>query len=248
MSNHDTKTAIRERMSRTGENYTTARRALQDAPPETGFMAQAVKTTAPAVIQAFRRRALIFRLWDERRAEFASRIAGDSSIYTRRDPFSNAIDMTALDGPRPTGHGRWKAGPHGRGWVPAKGNPLAPEFETLTQSPLLPIPGMPDAVFAGNWVIPFRPFEQDGTIWVYSARDPLDGLTLDHFHSRFTHPWEKVRPSDALSAAEDWNAQNAGTRRAPLKAEERATAQQCVDDLKQEQVKRQAEMRATLGI
>ena len=31
MTNHDKKAAIRERMARTGENYTTAKRAIEQA-------------------------------------------------------------------------------------------------------------------------------------------------------------------------------------------------------------------------
>lgn len=250
MSNHDAKTATRQRMARSGENYTTARRALQEGNPEPGFVSNAVRTTSPEVLDAFRLRGTVFRLWTERQGEFARRITGETSIYTRPEVFSSATEMTSLASERPTGHGRWKAGRKGLGWVPAKGNPLEDEFETLRLPPLVPVPGMPDAVHAGNRIFRVAPFEHDGAVWVYFSRDPLEGLTLDHTDraSLFHHPWVKTRPSEALAAAEAWNEQRIGTRRPPLTDADREAAQRAVDEIEREREESRARMRTALGL
>lgn len=250
MSNHDARTATRQRMAHTGENYTTARRALQEGAPEPGFLPEAARTTAPEVLAALHLRSIVFRLWNERRGEFAQRITSDTSVYTRPDTFSNATEMTALASDRPIGHGRWKAGPKGLGWVPAKGNPLGDEFETLISAPLVSVPGMPDAVHAGNRIYRVTPYEHDGAAWVRFARNPLDGLTLDHADraSLFRHPWASARPSEALAAAEAWNEQHAGTTRPPLTDAEREAAQHALARMEREREERRVRMRTALDL
>lgn len=242
MSKHNTKTAIRERMKATGENYTTARRALSEGP--TFFLSRCVRTNAPEVLEAIAQRKAMARYLAEQRKALALECNGQESFYVRAD---NSIvpEMTALAGDKPTGHGRWKKSPNGKGWVPAKGNPLASRYESLAKPPTLPIPGMPDVLFVGSYLLYCHPLVHDGYAWVGLGHDPE--VNTAELRDGFSAPWKPVRPSEYQKAVEGYNDFVRGLSVPPATPEEIEQGRLVFERLVQQRHDQRAKMRESLA-
>lgn len=216
MSSHNTKTAVRERMASTGENYTTARRALTseaESPPVALFYAQYVRTNAPQVLEALHQRISLGRYVAQERVALARECNGQEGFFVSSR--GEVPDMTALAGEKPS-TGRWKKAARGKGWAPAEGNPVKGQWDSLARIPEPSVPGMPQDFLLGPYIWNVRPFLHDGYAWVGLHDDPSKYASGPvHSSEAFAPPWEIVRGSDYLRAVEDYNDSVRGKPRPP---------------------------------
>lgn len=220
MSKQTLKTAIRDHQKRTGRNYTTARREVLSAEHDTSpapFMAQAASTTDPAVLQALADLDLLERYFYYLRGDFVERITGDGKFYGSRSAFDSSPvpRMVSVDSEeKPKGEfGRWKQGPHGRGWVPAANSKMEEEFESLNEVPRVKIPGTEQVqgILLGNYLITPLIFALDGTAWLRFNNDP-EGHPDLRDDDLIGSNWVRERNSSAMRAIEDRKERTGGVR------------------------------------
>lgn len=247
MSKQNLKTAIRDHQKRTGVNYTTARREVLSTEHDTSpapFIAQAASTTDPEVLQALEDIYLLERHFFHLRAEFTKRVTGSDKFFSRREAFfwSPIPEFCAVGGEeKPCGDfGRWKQGPHGRGWVPAKNSKMEAEFDTLNGVPNIPLPGADEvrSIFLGNYVLSPIFLALDGKAWLRFSQNPEGHPDLQD-RERIGTNWVRERHSDAVRAIEDWNSRNSGKRLLPLDESEKER----VEFLLAEEARRKEERR-----
>lgn len=247
MSKQTLKTAIREHQKRTGVNYTTARREVLSEEHDTSpapFISQAASSTDPAVIQALADQYLLERYFFHLRVEFVERVTGDSKFYAHKSAFNSTtvphlLSLEAEDKPKGE-FGRWKQGPRGRGWVPAKNSAMEEEFDALNKVPSVPIPGTEEVqgMLLGHYLVTPQIFAIDGKAWLRFGNSPEGHPDLTDRHRIGTN-WVRERHSDAVRAIEDWNERFAGKPLLPLDDDERER----VAFLFSEQERRDAERR-----
>lgn len=249
MSKQNLKASIREHQKRTGSNYTTARREVLSEEHDTSpqpFISQAASTTDPEVIRALEDINLLKRYFREARIEFAERVTGDSGFYASNGFASSSISvpyLSALAGEeKPSGEfGRWKQGPRGRGWVPAKNSKMEEEFDALNNIPSVSIPGAGHvtSMLVGNYMISPVILALDGTAWLYFGSDPEPKIEHLNESDRIGVNWVRERPSSAVRAIEDWNDRHAGKPHLSVTEEERSRVEVLF-----EEERRRKEMRA----
>lgn len=245
MSKQNQKSAIRQHQELTGDSYTAARRAVLEgtgAKPQP-FLRRCAKTTDPAVLEVIEDRRLAAEVIRLRHNEFLERITGDSFGYYR-SPFSSFVnELVAVGGEeKPSGHGRWKMGPHGRGWVPAKNNPLEEEFEALNDVPNVSVPGLErvESMVFGSYFVRSTIFALDGTAWFRLGMDPEPHMDEISELDRIGANWTPVfRESAFMAAAEDWNERYAGTPDGPFSDEQLRRGEQVIEDALQARRARQ---------
>lgn len=253
MSKQTLKTAIRDHQKRTGSNYTTARREVLSEEHDTSpqpFLSQAASTTDPEVIRALEDIDLLKRHFRELRIEFVDRVTGGGEFYSRRGFSSSSISVNRLSAvggdEKPSGEfGRWKQGPRGRGWVPAKNSKMEEEFDALNDVPHVPIPGTGQitTLLMGNYMVSPVILALDGTVWLYFRTDPEPHIENLNERDRIGVNWVRERPSGAIRAIEDWNERYAGTSTPPLSDEEKSRVEFLFAEERRRKEARAEEMR-----
>lgn len=232
MSNHAFTKAVRARMERTGQNWTTAARAtrevrqkgsLRDRP---GFLAPYVTSADPDVVQSVIDWHLCLDYAAIKAREYAEQMTGQGRFRYRIE--SGAFRVTGLSA-KPQGHGRWKEDRWG-GWVPWANNPALEEFEACSiNAP--DVLGLPAALFvyakSGQYFTSPRPFVVGDAAWAILPEDvlPKNGTGPEFISSAL---WQPAKASAFHLAKERYVEANENEDKGPLsltdEARERAEA------------------------
>lgn len=251
MSKQNLKSAIREHQKRTGANYTQARREVLSPEHDTSpapFMAQAASTTDPEVLQALEDIYLLERHFFHERKAFVERVTGAPEFFSRRESFgwSPISRLSSVGGAeKPSGEfGRWKQGPHGRGWVPAKNSKMEAEFDALNEVPSVVIPGAERVrcIFLGHYMLNPVFLLMDGKVWLRFSENAEGNQNLSE-DDRIGTNWVRERNSDAMRAIEDWNERNGKRPLLPLDSEEQTRVEHLFEQERQRKAAHAEEVR-----
>lgn len=171
MSNHAQKTAIRARMRATGENYTTARRAIASSHTRAtrthdGYPVRSVETTFLNDAKK------AFMSWMDAHTQAVTltlEYTGSPEYISATLPPALRVDALNLNpGPRRP-HEEWAYSPNRGGWVPPRRSQATADLAALSREPLSGLDPL------GYWLHEAPPFLYGGAAWARVPAPPATG-------------------------------------------------------------------------